>query len=112
MVAVTDATSGFRAYRMAALEHIAVDTTRATGYAFQIELTARISRAGGRIVEVPIVFRDRVRGTSKMSPRIAVEALLLVTWWSLRNHVTERRLTRGDARPAPAAGRTGAREAA
>jgi dolichol-phosphate mannosyltransferase len=83
----TDATSGYRAYSAGALEAIGVGTTRATGYGFQIELAYRVSRSGGRISEVPIVFRDRRRGTSKMSPRIAIEALALVTWWALRDRV-------------------------
>ena len=62
-------------------------TTHATGYGFQIELAYRVSRGGGRISEVPIVFHDRTRGTSKMSTRIAIEALALVTWWAFRDRV-------------------------
>ncbi len=87
----TDATSGFRAYRATALDAIGVEATHATGYGFQIELTARASRTGGLISEVPIVFHDRIRGASKMSARIALEALVLVTWWSLRDRVLGRR---------------------
>jgi dolichol-phosphate mannosyltransferase len=85
-----DATSGYRAYRAAALDAIDAEASRATGYAFQIELTYRVTRAGGLISEVPIVFHDRTRGTSKMSAGIALEALALVTWWSLRDHVIRR----------------------
>jgi dolichol-phosphate mannosyltransferase len=84
---VGDATSGFRAYRASTLAAAEFDTTVATGYGFQIELTARVARNGGRIAEVPIVFHDRARGTSKMSTRIAVEALLLVTKWAFRDPV-------------------------
>ena len=48
-------------------------------------MTYRVARAGGRVAEVPIEFRDRVAGTSKMSMRIVVEAFLLVTRWGLRD---------------------------
>ena len=60
------------------LETLDLDAVRSKGYAFQIELTYRALRGGFRVVEVPIVFRDRERGTSKMSWRIAVEAAWLV----------------------------------
>ena len=60
---------------------------RADGYGFQIEMTYVVSQAGGKIVEVPISFSDRVRGTSKMSGRIVVEAMVLVTWWGIRDRV-------------------------
>jgi glycosyltransferase involved in cell wall biosynthesis len=81
---VRDATSGFRAYRAETLRSIDLDAQKADGYGFQIEMAWSVVRAGGRIVEVPISFTDRERGTSKMSGRIIVEALLLVTWWGLR----------------------------
>ncbi len=84
---VKDATAGYRAYRADMLRTVRYDTTRAVGYGFQIELAYRVSQAGGRIVEVPITFTDRVRGHSKMSPKIAVEELLLVTWWGVRDRV-------------------------
>jgi hypothetical protein len=47
----------------------------------------RVLASGGRIVEVPISFTDRVRGESKMSSRIVIEALVLVTWWAIRDRV-------------------------
>jgi hypothetical protein len=50
-----------------------------------------VARRGGRIVEVPISFTDRVRGTSKMSGRIVVEALRLVTWWAVRDRILHRK---------------------
>jgi dolichol-phosphate mannosyltransferase len=87
---VHDATGGFRAYRATALEAIDLSRVTAEGYGFQIEMTHRLARAGGTIVETPIKFVDRVRGTSKMSSRIVVEALLLVTWWGLRDRVLKR----------------------
>lgn len=89
-LAVNDATAGFRAYRAATLSQIDLDAVQADGYTFQIEMAYEVVRGGGRIVEVPIAFRDRVRGTSKMSGRIVAEALLLVTWWGLRDRVLGR----------------------
>jgi dolichol-phosphate mannosyltransferase len=83
----SDATSGLRAYRADALRGVDYESTRATGYAFQIEMVYRVARWGGRLAEVPIVFTDRVRGQSKMSARIAAEAMILVTWWGLRDRV-------------------------
>jgi len=88
---IHDATAGFRAYRADLLERIDLDAVRADGYGFQIEMTYETRLAGGTIVEVPIRFGDRQRGTSKMSGRIVVEALLLVTWWGLRDRVLRRR---------------------
>jgi dolichol-phosphate mannosyltransferase len=87
-----DATSGYRAYRADTLKAVDYSTTRAKGYGFQIETAYRVHRWGGRISEVPIVFTDRVRGYSKMTWKIALEELLLVTWWGLRDRV--RRLWR------------------
>jgi glycosyltransferase involved in cell wall biosynthesis len=81
---VHDATSGFRAYTAAALRAIDLDSVRADGYGFQIEMAYRVTRAGGTVVELPIAFVDREKGESKMSTRIVVEALLLVTRWGLR----------------------------
>jgi glycosyltransferase involved in cell wall biosynthesis len=88
---VSDATAGYRAYRASVLETIDFDTTASTGYGFQIEMTYRVVNAGGKIEEVPIAFTDRVRGNSKMSWRIIVEAMSLVTWWGLRDRVVRRR---------------------
>ena len=74
-VPVRDLTGGFKCYRREVLEAIALDTVRSQGYAFQVELTYRAVRNGFRVREIPIVFRDREVGTSKMSPRIALEAV-------------------------------------
>jgi dolichol-phosphate mannosyltransferase len=87
---VHDATAGFRAYRASALEKIDLDAVKADGYGFQIEMAYAVRRNGGRIVEVPISFKDRVHGTSKMSSRIVVEALGLVTWWGIRDRILRR----------------------
>ena len=87
---VRDATAGFRAYRAETLVEIDHATTRADGYAFQVEMAYRVARTGGGIVEHPITFRDRVRGTSKMSGRIVAEAMLLVTTWAVRDRILRR----------------------
>jgi dolichol-phosphate mannosyltransferase len=88
---VRDSTSGFRAYRADAVAKIDLEHIRADGYGFQIEMAYVIARSGWRVVERPIAFVDRVRGTSKMSSHIVVEALWLVTWWALRDRVLRRR---------------------
>jgi dolichol-phosphate mannosyltransferase len=75
---VRDLTGGFKCFRREVLEAIHFDSVRSQGYAFQVELTYRAVRGGFHVVEVPIVFRDRQRGTSKMSWQIAAEAMWLV----------------------------------
>jgi dolichol-phosphate mannosyltransferase len=75
---VRDLTGGFKCFRREVLEAIHFASVRSRGYAFQVELTYRALQAGFRVVEVPIVFRDRQHGTSKMSWRIAAEAMWLV----------------------------------
>ncbi len=80
---VMDATSGFRAYRAAALAGLEPGSAQASGYAFQIEMTWRAYQQGLRIVELPITFTERCHGSSKMSLRIATEAIGLVTRWGL-----------------------------
>jgi dolichol-phosphate mannosyltransferase len=75
---VRDLTGGFKCFRREVLEAIDLPTVRSRGYAFQVELTHRAVHAGFRVVELPIVFRDRELGRSKMSWRIAGEAALLV----------------------------------
>jgi dolichol-phosphate mannosyltransferase len=75
---VRDLTGGFKCFRREVLEAIDLPTVRSRGYAFQVELTDRAVQAGFVVVELPIVFRDRELGRSKMSWRIAGEAALLV----------------------------------
>lgn len=82
-----DCTSGFRAYRTDAMRSIKPESTSAEGYAFLTELTRRAHRAGLVVVETPIVFKDRERGTSKMSARIIIESMLRITRWG----ITDRR---------------------
>jgi dolichol-phosphate mannosyltransferase len=102
-LAVNDATAGFRVYRADALEVIGLDDLRASGYGFQVEMTYRSVRAGLGVVEVPIAFRDRVAGESKMDRRVVVEAFRLVTAWGLRDLLSLRRRRRA-YRTAEAAG--------
>lgn len=73
-----DLTGGFKAWRAETLAGIPFDGVHAGGYVFQIEMTHRAARSGARITEIPITFRDRRVGRSKMSRRIIVEALLVV----------------------------------
>jgi dolichol-phosphate mannosyltransferase len=77
-VGVHDLTGGFKCIRREVLEAIDLSSVRAEGYVFQIEITYRAVLAGFRVREVPIIFRDRTAGTSKMSARIAAEAVWLV----------------------------------
>jgi dolichol-phosphate mannosyltransferase len=73
---VTDTTAGFKCYRRKVLASIDLDKVRFMGYAFQIEMKYRAFKKGFRIVEVPIMFTDRVAGESKMSTKIFKEAFL------------------------------------
>ncbi len=73
-----DLTGGFKCFRREVLEAVDLPSVRSQGYAFQVELTYRAVRSGFRVVEVPVLFSERRVGTSKMSPRIAVEAAWLV----------------------------------
>lgn len=87
---VRDSTSGFRAYKTAALADGDLGALRSEGYSFQIEMTRRIHRSGGRIAEVPITFVERARGKSKMSRRIVLEAMLRVTRWGIEDRFGRR----------------------
>ncbi len=75
---IRDLTGGFKCFRAEVLEAIDFETVRSRGYAFQVELTYRTVQNGFRVVEVPIIFRDREHGQSKMHWRIAAEAMWLV----------------------------------
>jgi len=94
-VPVRDMTSGFRIYRVELLREMEIETVRADGYGFQIEMTYRAAQVDARIAEVPISFVDREMGKSKMSGGIVVEALLLVTRWGLSRLVTRVRARTG-----------------
>jgi dolichol-phosphate mannosyltransferase len=77
----TDPTGGFKCFRRRALQALDLDAVRSNGYSFQIELTHQLWRQGMRIVEVPIIFTERLQGHSKMSGHIVREALFMV--WRL-----------------------------
>ncbi len=88
---VKDMTAGFRAFRADALKKLDFASCEASGYGFQVEMAWSASRAGLEIQEVPIIFRDRARGTSKMGAGIALEAMWLVTKWGVGNLLGRRR---------------------
>jgi dolichol-phosphate mannosyltransferase len=81
-VPIHDLTGGFKCFRREALEALDLSTVRASGYAFQIELTYRALRRGFKVSEIPIIFEDRRVGKSKMSRAIFLEAVAMV--WKLR----------------------------
>jgi dolichol-phosphate mannosyltransferase len=83
-IGVHDLTGGFKVFRRAVLEAIDLDSLASLGYAFQVETTFRAIRAGFRVVEVPIVFRDRRVGASKMTGGIVLEAAWRVPAMRLR----------------------------
>jgi dolichol-phosphate mannosyltransferase len=78
-----DATGGFRAYRREVLDALPLEDVHSQGYCFQVDLVWQAWRSGARVVEVPITFVERVRGESKMSRAIVLEALWRVTLWGL-----------------------------
>ena len=81
---VHDSTSGFRIYSAATLRRINIDHIRSEGYSFQIEMTRAAKKTGAKILEVPITFKERENGVSKMSKKIVFEAIFLVTAWGLK----------------------------
>lgn len=87
---VHDATGGYRAYDSRLLKELLTYDVRADGYGFQIEMAYMSTRLGATIREVPISFHDRIRGLSKMSFRIVIEALALVSLWAVRDRILRR----------------------
>jgi dolichol-phosphate mannosyltransferase len=83
-----DATSGYRVYRRGLLERLVAEPFHADGYGFQVELVLRSWLDGWSVGEVPITFREREHGHSKLSRRIVVEALWLVTRWGVALRVS------------------------
>ena len=88
-VPVRDLTGGFKCFRREVLEALALHDVHADGYGFQIELTYRAIQAGFRVVELPITFRERRVGSSKMTARIAVEAVWKVPALRLRGRAKQ-----------------------
>ena len=98
-VDVHDLTGGFKCFRREVLEAIDLDTIQARGYAFQVEMTYRAIQRGFKVVEVPIVFRDRQAGSSKMDRSIVAEAVWRVPLLRFSGRPAER------AAPSPERGR-------
>ena len=86
-----DATSGFRCYRRTVLEAIRLGEVASEGYAFQIDMTYRAWRLGFCVQEIPIAFRAREDGDSKMSRAIVVEAVAAVARWAVRDRLRRTR---------------------
>jgi dolichol-phosphate mannosyltransferase len=97
----TDPTGGYKCFRRRSLEAIDLAAVRSNGYSFQIELTHKLWRQGFKVVEVPIIFTERVQGHSKMSGHIVREALIMV--WRLWLQNGCRRSPRPPKEPAPPA---------
>jgi dolichol-phosphate mannosyltransferase len=92
-IQLRDATAGFRAFRAATLRRIELDEVESQGYCFQVDLALRALRAGMTVVEVPITFVERVRGASKMSRAIVLEALWRITRWGVAARLNALRKT-------------------
>jgi dolichol-phosphate mannosyltransferase len=84
---IMDSTGGFKCFRRRVLQAIEFERVRSNGYAFQIEMSFRAWKKGFRLVEIPIVFTDRVEGQSKMNKRIVREAIWMVWWLRLKGMV-------------------------
>lgn len=97
---IADSTSGFRAYRRHVLESLLADGITSEGYAFQIELAYRAWRSGFSVGEVPILFREREHGRSKLSRRIVVEALWRVGTWGVKDRFAKTPSRARSGRPA------------
>jgi dolichol-phosphate mannosyltransferase len=82
---LSDSTGGFKCFRRQVLEAIDFEKVRSNGYAFQIEMSLRTWKKGFRVVEIPIVFTDRIEGQSKMNKRIVREAIWMVWWLRLQS---------------------------
>ena len=80
---VKDSTAGFRIYSSSILKKLNLEAIKSEGYSFQIEMTRAVYKLGGKIIEVPITFRERENGVSKMSKNIVGEAIFLVTIWGM-----------------------------
>ena len=87
---VKDSTSGFRIYSANLLRMLNLSSIRSEGYSFQIEMTRAALNSGARVKEVPIIFRERESGVSKMSKAIVFEALWLVTLWGIQRFLIRR----------------------
>lgn len=82
---IRDSTSGFRCYRREVLEAVKLKSVNSEGYAFQIDLAYRAWKLGFDVIEIPITFKERRAGQSKMSTDIVLEGVVKVTGWGLQN---------------------------
>ncbi|MFD4422500.1 polyprenol monophosphomannose synthase [Agromyces sp. NPDC058484] len=85
-----DATAGYRVFRADALRRIRLEDVHTRGYGFQVDMLWHAREAGLTVVEVPVTFIERIRGRSKMSPAIVLEAVVRVTGWGLRSRLGRR----------------------
>ena len=81
---ISDLTSGYRVYDVDFLKNLDLANVSSFGYSFQIEMTRAAKKTGAKILEVPITFKERENGVSKMSKKIVREAMFLVTVWGLK----------------------------
>jgi dolichol-phosphate mannosyltransferase len=81
---VRDSTAGFRIYSASMLKRLNMESIKSEGYSFQIEMTRAVHELDGKMIEVPITFRERENGVSKMSKKIVGEAMILVSLWGLK----------------------------
>ncbi len=88
-IPIKDATGGFRAYRMSALDQMDIELVESQGYCFQVDMAWRAVKADLRVAEVPITFVERELGESKMDSSIVKEALWRVTQWGIEKHVSD-----------------------
>ncbi len=86
-IEVADSTSGLRAFRTEWLRSADLASISSEGYGFQVEMAYRAVRRGARVIEIPIVFTERVAGRSKMTRAIVAEALVRIALWALRDRV-------------------------
>ena len=86
-ISLKDATGGFRAYRMSALNRIDLGSVQSQGYCFQVDMAWQATKSGLKVVEVPITFVERELGESKMSGDIVKEALIKVTIWGIQKRL-------------------------
>jgi len=96
-IKVNDVTAGFRVYRAQSIANMDLRSVDSKGYCFQVDMTLRVLDGGGSVVELPIEFRERERGQSKMSRAIVIEAMLRVTQWGLQRRWPFRRRSAGTA---------------
>jgi len=102
-----DATAGYRVFRADALRRIRLEDVHTRGYGFQVDMLWHAYEAGLTVVEVPVTFVERLRGRSKMSPAIVLEAMARVTVWAVRSRFGRRRASQpANGNSGSAAGRT------